>query len=185
MNKKFIVLSLILIGLASVFTGCVSSTMIQSEPAGAKVFINGEYYGETPIIMADSKLALTSTYIRLEKEGYRTLETVIVRDEDIDFGAAIAGIFFYFPWLWVFEYKPVHNYLLEPGDGRDPDIEIDVEYFYQGDNPPQTTGNNKKDQPTSNKAQKLRDLKQLLDDGVITQDEYNIEKQKILDQDDW
>jgi len=35
------------------------------------------------------------------------------------------------------------------------------------------------------KAQKLFDLKKLYDDGVLTEEEYEKEKQKILDTEDW
>jgi hypothetical protein len=36
---------------------------------------------------------------------------------------------------------------------------------------------------TKSKADRLRELKQLLDENILTQEEYEIEKKKILDED--
>lgn len=165
---------------------CISSTVISTEPADADVYINGISAGKSPVVMADRKLSMSTTYIRIEKEGYLPLETYIVRDEKIDFGAAIAGLFLYYPWLWVLEYHPQHNYVLLPDDNL-PDNNISDDYFFQNDNPPNNSNNTTVNQPQTqkSKAEKLRELKSLLDDGIITESEYQIEKQKILDQDDW
>ena len=38
---------------------------------------------------------------------------------------------------------------------------------------------------SASKVQKLRDLKRLLDEGVLTQEEFELEKKKILESEDW
>jgi len=49
----------------------------------------------------------------------------------------------------------------------------------------QSTTNNKEKSDnkikTDNKYEKLRELKSLFDDGVITQEEFDVEKNKLLD----
>ena len=62
-------ISLMLAG-AILFASCSSSTLIQSSPSGAKVYLNGEYAGVTPYTHTDTKIVGSSTQVRLEKEGY-------------------------------------------------------------------------------------------------------------------
>lgn len=180
MKKQLLFLALFSIAL--IFAGCTSSTLIQSEPTGAKVFLNESYVGQTPYLMSDQKISMMCTAVRLEKDGYEPLTTIICRDEDVDGGAVVGGIFLWFPWLWVFKYAPQHDYILKPTN-ENPDLD----YYYSDDNQ-----QNVNQQPQQNnqgvsttKAQKLLDLKKLLDQGVLTQEEYDKEKQKILDQDNW
>ena len=99
---------------AILFASCSSSTLIQSSPSGAKVYLNGEYAGVTPYTHTDTKIVGSSTQVRLEKEGYETLNTAFSRNEDADVGAIIGGIFFLFPFLWTMKYKPVRTYELVP-----------------------------------------------------------------------
>ena len=106
-------ISLMLAG-AILFASCSSTTLIQSSPSGAKVYLNGEYTGVTPYTHTDTKIVGSSTQVRLEKEGYETLNTAFSRNEDADVGAIIGGIFFLFPFLWTMKYKPVRTYELVP-----------------------------------------------------------------------
>lgn len=106
-------ISLVLAG-AILFASCSSTTLIQSSPSGAKVYLNGEYAGVTPYTHTDTKIVGSSTQVRLEKEGYETLNTAFSRNEDADVGAIIGGIFFLFPFLWTMKYKPVRTYELVP-----------------------------------------------------------------------
>lgn len=164
-----------LLGLALLFiTGCSSTTMIQTEPPGAKVYADNMLLGESPVQIKDYKFATSSTYIKLEKEGYETLNTVICKDEKIHVGAAIAGLFLYYPWVWVLEYQPVHNYVMQP-------IGNDEEYYYNDDNVDNTNNN----QTNNSKSHKLREIKKLYDDGILSKEEYETEKNKILNQEDW
>jgi hypothetical protein len=50
----------------------------------------------------------------LEKEGYEPLNTIFSRNEEVDPGAIVGGVFFLFPFLWTMKYKPTHNYELMP-----------------------------------------------------------------------
>lgn len=113
-NSLLMKSSALLMAVVVLFASCSSSTLIQSEPSGAKLYMNGEYMGVTPFSYSDTKIVGSSTEIRLEKEGYEPLYTMMSRDETVDVGAIIGGVFFLFPFLWTMKYKPTHNYELIP-----------------------------------------------------------------------
>ena len=102
------------------FTGCASSTIIQSQPPGARVFIDGASMGTTPYTMTDTKIVGSSTQVRLEYPGYQPLNTVITRNEEFDVLPCIGGVFVLVPFLWVMKYRPVHQYELQPGGPSQP-----------------------------------------------------------------
>jgi hypothetical protein len=86
--------------------------MLNTVPNGAKVYINDEYMGTTPYEYQDQKIMFTSNRLRLEKEGYKTLYTSFTRDEEVEIGAIVGGVFFIVPFLWTLKYKPTHTYEL-------------------------------------------------------------------------
>jgi len=96
------------------FASCSSTTLIQSEPSGAKVYMNEEYKGVTPLTYSDTKIVGSVTTLRLEKEGYETFNTLLSRNERVDVGAIIGGLFVLVPFLWTMQYNPTHTYELKP-----------------------------------------------------------------------
>ncbi len=98
----------------ALFSGCASTTVIQSSPSGAKVFLNGSYVGVTPYTMRDTKIVWTKTHVKLVKNNYQPFTTTIVKNEAADIGPIIGGFFVTVPWLWFMKYKPQHNYVLLP-----------------------------------------------------------------------
>jgi len=147
-------------------SGCSSTTMIQSNPSKAKLYIDGAYVGVTPYSYSDTKIVGSSMVVKLEIEGYKPLVSTITRDEEVDIGAVIGGVFFTIPFLWTMKYYPTHNYVLMPVQDE------------------QTTESQNIDTTKKSKVDKLRDLKNLLDANIITKDEFEKEKSKILDVDD-
>jgi PEGA domain len=93
---------------------CASSTLIQSQPSGAKLYLNGEPVGNTPYTMTDTKIIGSTTTVRLEHPGYESTNGVIARNEEFEVGACIGGMFLLFPFLWVQKYKPTHTFELRP-----------------------------------------------------------------------
>ena len=144
-------------------SSCASTTIIQSNPSGAKLYLNGEPVGRTPYTHRDTKIVGSTTDVKLELEGYRPLFTSFTRDEEVDVGAIVAGIFVYVPFLWTMKYKPNHLYELIPFDDAS-DSEIQLPARLHG-------GSN---------LEKLRELKQMLDENLITKEEYDRLKKKIL-----
>lgn len=146
------------------FYSCASTTIIRTAPSDAKLYLNGEPVGETPYTHTDTKIVGSTNTVRLEKEGYETLTTSFSRNEEADVGAIIGGILVLVPFLWTMKYKPIHNYELEPLSGSN----VSQEETSQG--------------LTGSKATQLRQLKSLLDDEIITKEEFEKEKKKILEE---
>jgi hypothetical protein len=102
------------------FTGCASSTVLQSQPSGARVFLNNVPVGVTPYTMTDANIVGTTTQVRLEYPGYQPLITYIVRNEELDPLALIGGCILLVPFLWVMKYSATHYYQLQPGGAPPP-----------------------------------------------------------------
>lgn len=153
----------LLLAISILLASCSSTTMISSNPPGAKLYLDGELVGETPYRHTDSKIVGTTTAIKIEKEGYKPLIADMTRNEEADIGAIIGGLLIWVPFLWTLKYKPTHKYELMPlGADNNNSSQISV-------NP-------------TDKAQQLRELKKLLDEKIITEEEFNKEKAKILNQ---
>jgi len=167
MEYKKNILAIIIACLS--LTSCISSTVIQSNVPNATVYIDGEHAGTTPVTMKNSKVVSTCTDIRLEKEGYETLTSQICRDEEIDVVPAIAGFCLTVPWLWVYKYNPSHYYELKKNENIIGPIKKKKE----------VEKSPSKEQ--KNKIEKLKELKDLFDQGLITEDEYKKAKADILE----
>ncbi len=106
--------------VAALLTACTSTTVINSRPQGAKLYLNGQYMGATPYTMSDTKVVGSTTTVRLEYPGYETLDGSISRNEQFDVGACIGGVFLLFPFLWIQGYYPAHTFELRPAGGYQP-----------------------------------------------------------------
>ena len=103
------------IALAMVFfflLGCASSTLIKSNPPGAKLYLDGQVQGETPYTYSDKAVAGTMRTVTLKMEGYKDFNGTIKR-EQLSVGALIGGIFLLVPLIWVLEYPPQYNFEME------------------------------------------------------------------------
>jgi hypothetical protein len=94
---------------------CSSSTMIRSNPSGARVFLDGEYVGTTPYEMTDTKIVGSATSVRIEYPGLQPMVSSIKRSEEFDAVACLGGVFLLVPFLWVMGYKADHSYELMGG----------------------------------------------------------------------
>ena len=150
-------------------SSCASSTNIYTNPKGATVYINNMKVGKTPYTMTDTKIIGTKTNVTLKKEGYEDLNVVIVRNEELDVGALIGGLFVLVPFLWIQKYQEAHSYDLIPL--------VDM---------PAMDGPKMKRRPVpsstvpTSKAARLKELKDLLEQGLITKEDYEKGKAKIL-----
>lgn len=105
-----------LLGLTAAMSlmGCASSTVIHSDPPGATVFVNDSLVGFTPYSYTDRRPAFSSVKIRLQKDGYESLEVSLTRNETIEVGNVLGTAMCLFPAFWVMGYEPVHTYVLKP-----------------------------------------------------------------------
>lgn len=114
MKLKFFKMKTFVLGLLILFTSCASSTIITTVPGDAKVYINGEYVGQTPYKHKDSKIVGSSNTIRVEKEGYETYNDTFSKDEKLAVGPLIGGVFLLVPFLWIMKYEKGRIYDLSP-----------------------------------------------------------------------
>lgn len=173
-QKLFLKVASLLLSGCIFFASCSSSTLIQSVPSGAKLYVDGESVGVTPYKHRDSKVVTSTTDLRFEMEGYKTLYASFSKDEEPNVGAIIGGIFVLIPFLWVMKYKPTHVFelvTLEEENAQQSKIQ-ENKYIDKSDT----------QSASKSKVALLRDLKNLLDDGAITKSEYEKEKQKILEE---
>ena len=174
MKKKFVIKFVsIVLSAGILFASCASSTLIQSYPTGAKVYIDGQAVGVTPYWHTDTKIVGSVTDVNLVKEGYEPLNTSFMRNERVDVGAIIGGLFLWVPYLWTMQYNPTHNY------------EMLATMQKPQKQTPETVNQNKteiqSEPQVSSKVQRMRELKQLLDEKLISTQDFEKLKQKILE----
>ncbi|MDR0749669.1 MAG: PEGA domain-containing protein [Tannerellaceae bacterium] len=168
-----------LMAFLMLLTGCYSSTSIVSNPDGANLYLNGKYVGQTPYRYGDTKIIASNTDVRLEKEGYNTLYTSFSRNERVNVGAIVGGLFLFgIPFFWALGYKSYHQYELSLLQKA-----------------PVTTTQAKKDaspakgnasdelmkELTGSATEKLRSLKDMFKKGLISKEVYDAQRAKILE----
>ena len=103
---------IILVLIIFTFFSC-SSTMINTRPQGANIYLNKEYVGKTPYKHTDGKVLWSDTHFTLKKEGYKPVDLTITRNEEFHVTACILGVLFLVPLLWCREYKAERTIELE------------------------------------------------------------------------
>jgi hypothetical protein len=106
--------------LAVLSTGCASTTVIRSEPLGARVRSrSGETLGKTPYEHTDSAMVNHAESFSIELEGYEPGYVTIKRDQwnGLRTAGSIIGGLFILPvlggLLWATDYKEVYNVTLQ------------------------------------------------------------------------
>jgi hypothetical protein len=102
-----------LVALAALVSGCASSTVIRSRPEGASAYIDNVEKGTTPLEYSDTAIAGTVKPLRLVKEGYKPLDTVIRKDQ-FQVGPCIGGVLLLFPFIWILGYQDTYEFELVP-----------------------------------------------------------------------
>lgn len=100
-----------------IFTSCSSSTVIRSNPTGADVYLDGVYYGKTPVEYSDKKVSLSTLSVRLKKEGYREEYLSVPKDGTVKLGPTLCGcatlpILLPVAWLWSLGYEKMYIFEL-------------------------------------------------------------------------
>ncbi len=116
----------VMLAVSFLLTSCASHTVINSCPSGADVYVNNIKAGVTPLEYSDYAVAGTETSLRLEKEGYKPLETILTKDK-FQVLPCIGTIFCLFPVVWIFGYPQEQTFELEElpdGNGSGAPISI-------------------------------------------------------------
>lgn len=96
--------------------GCASQTRITTE-VNATIYEvqTGRAVGTAAADYKDRKPFWSSTSFRIEKEGCKTKNLTIHRNDSINAGRTIGGFFFILPWIWIGDYEPSYGVSLECG----------------------------------------------------------------------
>lgn len=101
---------------AVLFASCKSTVLIQSEPSGAVLTLDGRVVGTTPHFHTDRKVSGYSLGVKVEAPGYATRHTIIKKTKSLNFGALFPGMFLIFPLAWTLGY-PAHQRIALQQDG--------------------------------------------------------------------
>lgn len=181
LTLSLVLASLMLSSCATLFTGVRQKVTIESNPPGAQIFIDGRNEGVTPNTIRMHRDFDLVTHngkdIRLVMEGYHdqyfmdtkfnpiailNITNILFWGIDIMTGAVMR-----YENHYLFEMR-----LAEPA----PSPPATVPSTTTNATAPSTTSRS----GGSDKYDKLRKLKELLDEGIINEDEYESEKAKIL-----
>lgn len=113
--KKFVAAAIALFFLAA--TGCASTIRINSQPPGAKVYVDGAYIGKAPASYTDMGIVGTTHSVKLELPGYQDQTAMFSRSSQFNAGACLGGVFFLVPFIWILDYPSFVTYELEPLQG--------------------------------------------------------------------
>ncbi|MBI5827539.1 MAG: PEGA domain-containing protein [Deltaproteobacteria bacterium] len=94
-------------------SGCASTTLIKTVPDSAKVHVDGQLIGYSPVSYSDTAVSGTTKTVLLKKEGYKD-KTGLIRKEEAQVGPIIGGLFFLFPFIWTLGYPDSYTFELEP-----------------------------------------------------------------------
>ena len=114
MKKLIIQSSALILSTAILLSSCASTTVFQTTPSGAKIYMNDEPVGNTPYTYSDTKIVGTTTVVKIKADGFEDFNYVLKRNEEANIGAIIGGVLCLVPFLWVMDYKPMHNFELVP-----------------------------------------------------------------------
>ena len=149
---------------------CASSTTIKTQPSGVKVYEGEALKGVTPYMHWDRAVGGSRTFT-LKKEGYKD-KTITVTKSEFNPIRLIAPPILAWPWLYGYPYE--HYFELE---------EVIQNNAPSSTKPNIPAASNLGTQPSSSDSkyvQKLRELKKLKDEGLLTDKEYEGKKAAIL-----
>ncbi len=106
--KRVIAVSLVLILIMS---SCATLVRIETDIPDAKVKLDGQSIGNTPVEKSLSDGIWENYDIVIEKDGYRTLRTRL--NKEFKVGTFIGGLFLWPLLLWVYGPEPIQFFELE------------------------------------------------------------------------
>lgn len=172
MKKIIFVLPLLLL------ISCSSTTYIKSLPSGAQIYEGDAFMGVTPYRHWDIDSSdpgnpdYTGRTFTLKKEGYRDKEINIKRNV-----LNVPRLFFPAPIFslpWAYDYPGEYYFELES-------LRNNKERYLRNMSGKQ--GKNTEDGKTYGSAsKKLRELRELYNEGLLTEDEYEEKRQAIIDE---
>ena len=145
-------------GLCLVAIGCAESTIIRSNPPGARVSINGRLEGTTPMTftVSRSQFADQAFQARLERQGYEPFEATL--HKQVCGGRVVGGIFS-LGISFIFKrpscFSDPQTFSLTPLAGEPPERPLSIQ-------------------------ERLERLQKMRENGTITEEEYQHSRKEVL-----
>jgi len=161
---------------------CSSGTYIRTLPEGAKIKEGDVVKGTTPYFHWDRDMGTSGRKFTLQMEGYKDKTISIEKNEFV-----IHRIFFLpiLSWPWLYEYPERYFFELEKNEQLIQGTESKFPKQTEVNKPKIPASSNletpSKSPDSSEYAQKLRELKKLKDEGLLTDKEYEIKRKAIVD----
>lgn len=157
---------------AFVLFGCASTTYVKTIPSGAKVYEGEVLKGFTPYMHWDREMNDYSRTFMLRKEGYKD-KAISIKKTDFNPIRLVAPPILALPWLYDYPYEYVFE--LEKSS------EAITTVTSQNVPPSSNLQTQPKSSDPSESSQKLRELKKLKDEGLLTAKEYEQKRKAIVD----
>jgi hypothetical protein len=112
-----------LVAAALLAGGCYTNAVINTTPPGAKVYVQWQYAGVSPVKvrLKDGFIDGTRYYVKVEKPGFKPQDTVLA--QDLSAGGIVGDVLLLFPTLFYSAYlcalncqrhRAQYDFLLEP-----------------------------------------------------------------------
>ena len=111
--KQYIKLAVVIL-IAFACLACSTTSKIVSYPSGAKVYVNGEHIGDTPVDF-NSKTGMPERYhLELHKEGFQPLSLYIDAEMSIAWAFTVVPISMGAGLLWAWGLDDMYKIKLVP-----------------------------------------------------------------------
>jgi len=151
---------------------CASSTYIKTLPEGAKIKEGDILKGVTPYLHWDRGIGTGGRTFTLQMEGYKDKTIIIERRE---FKAQRIILLPVLAWPWIFGYPDEYFFELEKA------VQNDVPSSIKQNIPVSSKISTQPSKVETEHAQKLRELKKLRDEGLLSDVEYELKRKAIID----
>ncbi|MDP2853419.1 MAG: hypothetical protein Q8O28_04130 [Smithellaceae bacterium] len=163
---------LMIVSSMLILFGCASTTYIRTLPSAAKIYEGDVLKGFTPYMHWDREEGNASRTFILYKEGYKD-KIITIKKTDFNPMRIIGPPVLAWPWLYDYPYE----YVFELEKSGQPIAEKTLQSV--------PTYPNLETQPKmsdpSGYVQKLRELKKIKEEGLITDKEYEQKRKAIID----
>ena len=114
--KQFFKLIVVIL-IAFAYLACSTTSKIVSNPSGAKIYLNGDHIGETPVDF-NSRTGLPERYhLELHKEGYQPVSLYIDAEMSMVWAFTVVPLTNGIALLWAWRLDDMYKIKLVPADG--------------------------------------------------------------------
>ncbi|MBN1297854.1 PEGA domain-containing protein [bacterium] len=113
-----------------ILSGCASTTLINTEPSNAEIWIDGINMGYTPYSHTDTDLSFSTKTVQLKKGGFQDATHVIKRDQMNVQNTVLSFLCFWPGLLWSWEYPASYTFSLVKNTADLYDMNFESEFEY-------------------------------------------------------